>query len=694
MAGKAEWQYEIKTNVKKVIEEVEDLRRKVDVIENSDHKIQLDIDTKKLDSVLTNLDKMLSSIGKGSNDFKEFEKLSKHLENIIVEVQSLKKVFENTFSKGFDTSTSVKEIENLTNKIKELENELSKIKNGSSDSKESLGIKTLTSIESDLKKFQSRFEKLDIKKPVDSDRLPEYSNALNIVNSRIKEYESLVDLLKTKDIIDENDIKKVEKLSDEIENVFLNTKKFSASQKGASSESRWKEIDKISKYLEKNTKISKEAKKKLQDYINLLKNNDVPVNVAEIHKEFIKVSEAERVAGREGKRFLDILSDKTLYGFATQLAGYFLSFSDFLRYAASGINVIRELDTALVDLKKTTSMNASEINSFYFDSNDIAKKMGETTKAIIDQASAWSRLGYSSKKEVTEMAEKSAKFAAISPDLDMELSTDGLVSSMKAFDIEVEDVERRIIDNINRIGNTAATSNGEIVNMLTRSSAAMAAANNTIEETIALETAAVEITRNAEATGTAFKTISMRIRGYDEETEELSDDLKTISGDIADLTKTASKPMGVSLFTDETKQTYKSTYQILKEISDIYDELSDKDRADLLEKLAGKRGGQVVAGLLSNFEAAEKALLEMENAAGSADEEMSIVEESIDYKINRFKETWVGTAQEIIDRGDIGKIIDAFTEISEAIGLVVDTVGLIPTVAGTAGLIKFVKSFA
>ena len=111
------------------------------------------------------------------------------------------------------------------------------------------------------------------------------------------------------------------------------------------------------------------------------------------------------------------------------------------------------------------------------------------------------------------MAELSSQFASISPDMDLDTATDGLVSSMKAFGIEVTDVEREIMDNINRIGNTAATSNGEIVDMLTRSSAAMAAANNTIQETIALETAAVEITRNAETTGTAFKTLSMRIRG-------------------------------------------------------------------------------------------------------------------------------------------------------------------------------------
>ena len=111
------------------------------------------------------------------------------------------------------------------------------------------------------------------------------------------------------------------------------------------------------------------------------------------------------------------------------------------------------------------------------------------------------------------MAKLSSQFASISPGMDTDTATDGLVSSMKAFGIGVEDVQREIMDNINRIGNTAATSNSEIVDMLTRSSAAMATANNSIEQTIALETAAVEITRNAETTGTAFKTLSMRIRG-------------------------------------------------------------------------------------------------------------------------------------------------------------------------------------
>ena len=69
-------------------------------------------------------------------------------------------------------------------------------------------------------------------------------------------------------------------------------------------------------------------------------------------------------------------------------------------------------------------------------------------------------------------------------------------------------------------------------------------------------------------------------RMYDEETESYTDDLANLSGTIADLTKTASSPQGISLFTDDTRTTYKSTYQILKDISEIYDELDDKTQAN------------------------------------------------------------------------------------------------------------------
>lgn len=59
---------------------------------------------------------------------------------------------------------------------------------------------------------------------------------------------------------------------------------------------------------------------------------------------------------------------------------------------------------------------------------------------------------------------------------------------------------------------------------LRRSSAAMAAGNNTLEETVALLATANEIVQDPSVVGTAFKTISMRIRGVSDEGDELSSD--------------------------------------------------------------------------------------------------------------------------------------------------------------------------
>lgn len=344
------------------------------------------------------------------------------------------------------------------------------------------------------------------------------------------------------------------------------------------------------------------------------------------------------------------------------------------------VSSVIELDTALVDLKKTFTGTDADLKNLYVSANQTAKELGVSTKSIIEQASAWSRLGYSSAEAAETMAKNSAIFATISPGMDINTATDGLVSIMKAFSIEANDVLDGIMSKVNIVGNKFAVNNDDVIQAMTRSSSALAAANNTLEEAIALNVAATEITRDAASAATALKTVSMRIRGYDEETGQLSDDLVGLKGKIADLTKTASNGgRGISLFTDETRQTYKSTYRIIKEISEIWDELSDKNQAELLEALAGKRNGQVVSATIKNFSAAERAVQEMSNANGNAMAEMEIAYESIGYKINYFKESLVGLGQTIFEQDVIKSVVDSGSGIIEFLDMVIEKLGGVPS---------------
>lgn len=291
------------------------------------------------------------------------------------------------------------------------------------------------------------------------------------------------------------------------------------------------------------------------------------------------------------------------------------------------------------------------------------------------------------------MSKLSSMFASISPGMNIDTATDGLLSVIKAFGYETNEVLDGIMSKINKVGNEFCTSNSEIVEMLTRSSSAMKEGNNTLADTIALETAAVEITRDAASVGTAFKTLTMRLRGYDESVEDYVNDVEVLSGEIADLTKTAKTPGGISLFTDETKTEYKSTLQLLREISEIYDDLDDKTQAGLLEKIAGKRQGQIVAATLENWETVEKALTAMENADGSAMQEMEVIMGSVAYKVNEFKETFTGLAQDTFTQEFLKSMIDSGIRLletfSQATPILQTFLNIIS--GGVTGVTAFVK---
>ncbi len=162
------------------------------------------------------------------------------------------------------------------------------------------------------------------------------------------------------------------------------------------------------------------------------------------------------------------------------------------------------------------------------------------------------------------------------------------------------------------------------------------------------------------------------------------------------LTKVASNNYkGVSLFTDETQTQYKDVYDYLQDISEIWDELDAKTKQTLMEKLFGKNRANIGLAIIQNFSAAEKALNEMANSAGDADREMSIIMDSLEYKLNALKETGVGIWQNLFPREGLGNIIDDLTSVATVIQSITEALGPIGTFltgVGIFGAIKLLKN--
>lgn len=687
------------------------------------------------------------------NLFKNSEDLSGVIEQLTIivgkldEISNSAKEFSNIFKTGLNVHASTEEVEKLTAKVKELESELSKIKasttttplqesNISSEMKDAFPDKDVSaSVESatnsikeennvleqntqkvkentqakeqnanvNFSKYDKRLDsyngKID-KYKTTIDRFKDggwtsdtYLKNVQAVRDAVKQYATLLDDIKTNQngIATDEDIQNLDKYEKKIKDTIATVTNMSASEKGYSQLAGQKEIDKINKILRENSAMSSEAKAKIKAYKQELISGNPSVSLEKIHGEIMKIVNAEELAGRAGRNFFDTLKNSGFHQLAAQMAGMF-GFYDVINLGKEAISTIVSLDDALVDLKKTTAMNKTQLEDFYYDANDVAKQMGVTTEEIITQASAWSRLGYSSQEAATTMAKLSSKFASISPGMSTDEAQEGLVSIMKAFDIDPDDVETEIMDKVNVLGNKFAEENQDVIEGLKRSAAAMSAMGQSFTDTAALFTGGMEILQDSESMGTALRTLSMRVRGYDEETNQLSDDLVNVTGEVADLTKTAQDSQGVSLFTDATQEHYRSMVEYLGDIADRWDQISEKNQTELLQKLFGKNRANAGAAIIQNFDQVRAAIEAMDKSAGSSEAEMSAIESSLSYKINALKETWVGCVQDMVGRGDLGTIVTGLTKVSEAITFLLDKLGILGSIGLGAGIFSGIKN--
>ena len=106
------------------------------------------------------------------------------------------------------------------------------------------------------------------------------------------------------------------------------------------------------------------------------------------------------------------------------------------------------------------------------------------------------------------------------------------------------------------------------------SASALMSANNSYEEAVAMVAAANKVVQDPSKVGGGLRTISLRLRGTEvegEDNEGLISSKSKLQGKIKALS-------GVDILTDTGA--YKSTYQILLEISKVWKKMNDMDQAE------------------------------------------------------------------------------------------------------------------
>lgn len=200
--------------------------------------------------------------------------------------------------------------------------------------------------------------------------------------------------------------------------------------------------------------------------------------------------------------------------------------------------------------------------------------------------------------------------------------------------------------------------------------------------------AVTEVTQDPEKAGSAMKILSLRLRGMKgqleelgEETDENVENISKMQGQILNMTHGK-----VNIFDDNGE--FRSTYEIMQGIAEVWNDLNSIDQANLLETIAGKNRANDVAALIENWENAAAMQESAMNSAGSAAKENARTVESLQGRINALKATWQAFANTFMESDFLKGLVSAATKFLDVITKIVDVGGTLPVIFGAiaAGL--------
>ena len=361
------------------------------------------------------------------------------------------------------------------------------------------------------------------------------------------------------------------------------------------------------------------------------------------------------------------------------------------------VSAVIDLDTAMTELKKVTDETDATYNKFLDDAAARAKKLGAALSDVVTASADFARLGYNI-EEAEQLADAAIVYKNVGDGItDISDASESIIATMQAFGVEAKDV-MSIVDKFNEVGNKYAISSKGVGDSLLRSAAAMHSANNTLDETIALAAAANTIVQDPEKVGTVLKTVSMYLRAAKTEAEDAGESTDGMANSVSELRGEILELTGNKVDIQIDENTFKSTYQILKELSGVWDTLSDVTQANILEMVGGKRNSNVVAAILENFSIAAEAAETSAKSTGSALEENDKYLESINGKISIFKANFEEFSNTFIQSDFVKGIVDIGTwlmQVLTGVAKVIDALGgLSNALFIVAGVIATIKADA
>lgn len=436
----------------------------------------------------------------------------------------------------------------------------------------------------------------------------------------------------------------------------------------------------IHDYIAEHKKLEgTDVGRSLYELLEALNQSNAPEKIGELKKRYAELRAESKKLGLESKNLLDVFEKLFGQHLSTMITMAALhKMQEALRIVYQ--NVV-EIDTAVTELRKVSEYTGKSLEEYMGRAAEQAQKLGVSISDYVNSTADWKRLGYSD-EDAENLATYSTLLRNVGDNIDdVNTSSSYLISTLQGFGLLADQAED-VVNKIDAVANTQPVTAKDLGEILTRSSAAMSSANNTLEETIALGTAANAVIQDADTVGTTLKSLSMYLRAAKSDAENAGIEVDGMANSVSELRSELKSLTGVDIMLDS--KNFKSTYQVMKELSQVWSGLSDITQANVTEMIGGKRNANAVSAILNNFDVAESAMESAANSAGTAWEENSVWLDSIQGRLGQLDASFQVLSQDVLSSDLVKTGVSFLTSIVKLLDKIINLTGALPAGLGIA----------
>jgi len=330
----------------------------------------------------------------------------------------------------------------------------------------------------------------------------------------------------------------------------------------------------------------------------------------------------------------------------------------FVSGISDAYNYVKNLDTALNDIRIVTGLASDEMDKFAVKAQSAAKAMGSDTLSYVKGALLYYQQGI---RDVNELNARTAVTTKVSnvTGLDTDTATSSLTAVWNGYKVSAENAEKTI----DKLAAVAANSAVDLEYLTTAMSKTAAAANTMglpIDNLNALIATTGAVTQqSAETIGTAYKTIiarlsDLKVEGFTEE-----DGITTTYGDIS------KQMLAAGIDIKNQNGELRDTVDLITEIGNKWQTWDKAQKDAVAIAMAGKRQYTQLFALFDNWDIYNNLVKTSANSQGELQKQQDIYMESTAAHLKQLSTEAERTYSQFFDTEGFNKIIDSITKVVE-----------------------------